>query len=577
MNRKFTITLLTPVFILLILLCSAIILLLSSSLKQIPIQAGITKATIDINHFKSLRGYYTKNVISKVKTLTDLKINFDHQQNADTIPLPATMIHDLGKLFNKDGSGVKLRLYSRFPFPNRSDRKLDSFAQDALQFLENNPEQTFSRSEIMNNQTVVRVAISDKMVAPACVACHNTRSDTPKNDWKLGDVRGVLEVTIPIESQINLISSKLYEAGFLFLAGLLFSFIFISYMVQKIVKRAISELDRTSEALGQGNLMFQTKSNRNDEFGRIINSFQNIINILRGVLTKVNDTAAKVEVGSRQISSTAQQLTSGTNNAASSVEEISSSMEEMRSSIEQNTTNANEIEKIARKAADDAKTSGVAFTKTLEAMKQIAGRISIIEEISRQTNLLALNAAIEAARAGEQGKGFAVVASEVRKLAERSQIAAVDIIALSGSSLEVAEKAGIMLANLVPDIVNTAELIQEISASSRDQNSGVKQINSAINQLENVIQNNASAADGLATSSEHINSKAQELMASSQFFNTGQRNTSYNESAQISQNPAQSVLDAQISSESIPMNRQAADFKIAKIKSDKNVDDYQKF
>jgi methyl-accepting chemotaxis protein len=194
-------------------------------------------------------------------------------------------------------------------------------------------------------------------------------------------------------------------------------------------------------------------------------------------------------------------------------------MEQMAANIRQNADNANQTEKISREAAEDAKESGVAVVGAVDAMKQIAEKINIIEEIARQTNLLALNAAIEAARAGEHGKGFAVVAAEVRKLAERSQEAAGDITELAGSSVDVAEKAGAMLNSLVPKIQQTAELVQEISASSNEMNTGAEQINAAIQQLDTVTQQNASASEEMASTSEELSSQALHLQDTIAFFN----------------------------------------------------------
>ena len=197
--------------------------------------------------------------------------------------------------------------------------------------------------------------------------------------------------------------------------------------------------------------------------------------------------------------------------------------------------NAELTEKIALKSAADATESGKAVTETVGAMKEIAGKISIIEEIARQTNLLALNAAIEAARAGEHGKGFAVVASEVRKLAERSQTAAGEISQLSASSVEVAEKAGAMLAKLVPDIQKTAELVQEISAASKEQTSGADQINAAIQQLNQVIQQNAGAAEEMSSTAEELSSQAQQLQGTIAFFKVDEREAGHVRGEKVSQ------------------------------------------
>jgi methyl-accepting chemotaxis protein len=202
-------------------------------------------------------------------------------------------------------------------------------------------------------------------------------------------------------------------------------------------------------------------------------------------------------------------------------------MEEMTSNIKQNAENALQTEKIALQSAENAKVGGKAVAETVSAMKEIAGKISIIEEIARQTNLLALNAAIEAARAGEHGKGFAVVASEVRKLAERSQTAAAEINRLSATSVEVAENAGDMLAKLVPDISKTAELVQEITAASNEQNSGAEQINKAIQQLDQVIQQNASASEELSSTASNLTGQAEQLMNVMSFFKTKESKKSF--------------------------------------------------
>ena len=191
------------------------------------------------------------------------------------------------------------------------------------------------------------------------------------------------------------------------------------------------------------------------------------------------------------------------------------------SNIKQNADNAQQTNKIAMKSAKDAQESGKSVLEAVNAMKEIASKISIIEEIARQTNLLALNAAIEAARAGEHGKGFAVVAAEVRKLAERSQRAAGEINQLSGTTVKVSEKAGEMLEKLVPDIQRTAELVQEITAASQEQDTGAEQINKALQQLERVIQQNASASEEMAATTEELSAQSDQLVSALGFFRTG--------------------------------------------------------
>jgi methyl-accepting chemotaxis protein len=239
---------------------------------------------------------------------------------------------------------------------------------------------------------------------------------------------------------------------------------------------------------------------------------------LSEVVGEVQQAAKYVASGSEGISSAGQEISQGATEQAASLEEISSSMEQMSANIRQSADNAGQTEQIAKKAASDAEESGEAVAGAVSAMKDIAQKIAIIEEIARQTNLLALNAAIEAARAGEHGKGFAVVASEVRKLAERSQRAAGEIGERSGSTVEVAERAGGMLARLVPDIQKTSELVQEISAASREQDSGAEEINKALQQLDQVVQQAAGSSEELASTAEELSSQAEQLQDTVAFF-----------------------------------------------------------
>ncbi len=272
------------------------------------------------------------------------------------------------------------------------------------------------------------------------------------------------------------------------------------------------------DQLSKGNIPAQITEEYKGDFNDIKKSINTMIENLTGFATDVRTAADNVASGSQQLSAGSEQLSQGTTEQAANAEEASSSVEEMSATIKQNADNAQQTQKIALKSASDAIESGKAVSEAVIAMKDIAKKISIIEEIARQTNLLALNAAIEAARAGEHGKGFAVVAAEVRKLAERSQEAAGEIGQLSSSSVEVAEKAGEMLSKLVPDIQKTAELVQEITAASKEQTTGADQINNAIQQLNQVIQQNAGAAEEMASTAEELSSQAEQLQSTVAFF-----------------------------------------------------------
>jgi methyl-accepting chemotaxis protein len=279
---------------------------------------------------------------------------------------------------------------------------------------------------------------------------------------------------------------------------------------------AMNNITQTAEEIASGNLMVKVKERSPED--KLMQTLAIMVKKLTEVASSVQEAAAQVAGGSEQLSAGAQQMSQGTTEQAASAEEASSSVEEMSATIKQNADNAQQTEKIASKSSTDASESGKAVSEAVAAMKEIASKISIIEEIARQTNLLALNAAIEAARAGEHGKGFAVVAAEVRKLAERSQAAAGEIGHLSGTSMQVAEKAGDMLSKLVPDIQKTADLVQEISAASKEQTTGADQINSAIQQLNQVIQQNAGAVEEMSSTAEELSSQAEMLQETISFF-----------------------------------------------------------
>ena len=296
--------------------------------------------------------------------------------------------------------------------------------------------------------------------------------------------------------------------------------VFVSILVARNVTRILGAepyiLAEIARSIAQGDLTTNV-AKKGDACG-IYGDLQRMAEKLKEIVSDVKYSADNVASGSQQLSAASEQMSQGTTEQAASAEEASASVEEMNATIKQNSENALQTEKIACKSAEDAAESGKAVSEAVIAMKNIAEKISIIEEIARQTNLLALNAAIEAARAGEHGKGFAVVAGEVRKLAERSQKAAGEISQLSGSSGAIAARAGSMLAKLVPDIQKTAEQVQEISAASKEQSGGVDQINGSIQQLNQVVQQNAGSAEEMSSTAEELASQAEQLQNTVAFF-----------------------------------------------------------
>lgn len=294
--------------------------------------------------------------------------------------------------------------------------------------------------------------------------------------------------------------------------------IFMAVIIARGIIRPMVKGIGFAEQVAAGDLTAEIDVTQADEIGSLVASLKNMLRRLSVIVLDVKRCADNVMAGSEELSGSSEALSQGATEQAASAEEASSSMEQMAANIKQNADNALQTEKIALKSSTEAGESGQAVAETVLAMKEIAQKTSIIEEIARQTDLLALNAAIEAARAGEHGKGFAVVASEVRKLAERSQKAAGEISQLSVSSVDVAENAGRMLGELVPAIQKTAELVQEITAASNEQSSGADQINKAIQQLDEVIQENSSASEEMAATAEELTAQAGQLQTTIGFF-----------------------------------------------------------
>ena len=294
--------------------------------------------------------------------------------------------------------------------------------------------------------------------------------------------------------------------------------------------------------IAEGDLRTQVKINPNDTTSMLA-SISNMSTRLTQIISEVRGSADSLSSASEEISSTAQSMSQAASEQAASVEETSASMEQMSASITQNTENARVTDGMASKAANEAGEGGQAVKDTVRAMKTIADKIGIVDDIAYQTNLLALNAAIEAARAGEHGKGFAVVAAEVRKLAERSQVAAQEIGEVAKNSVALAERAGTLLDEIVPSIAKTSDLVQEIAAASDEQSSGVNQISTAMNQLSELTQQNASASEELAATAEEMSGQAEQLQQLMDFFrlaNNGERNSALNAPRNRAQAPRSS-------------------------------------
>lgn len=310
-----------------------------------------------------------------------------------------------------------------------------------------------------------------------------------------------------------------------------------SYFIIKSITSSVKKASVAIHKVSEGNLTIDIESDSEDEIGVLLNNLKSMVDRLRKIVSTVMEGSKDMANASMEMSKSAASMSEGASEQASSAEEVSSSMEEMAANIRQNTANAKETDKISTTGAENIIQSNNMVENTVAAMKSVTDKISIIGEISRQTNLLALNAAVEAARAGEHGKGFAVVAAEIRRLAERSQIAAGEIDEVSIQGMQIAESSGKILSQTVPEIQKTSDLVKEITTASIEQNNGAEQINSAIQNLNDVIQQNASVAEEMAANSEALNSQADLLLNTITFFKVNEHDQSDYQVNQTEDNP----------------------------------------
>lgn len=380
------------------------------------------------------------------------------------------------------------------------------------------------------------------------------------------DLATVIKINEAIAENLRIESARLikYENSLLIgfiIGGVLLAFL-IALLISNIISKPIKAVNDAAKKLALGDLNINLNIDSTDEVGSLAQSFRNLIetnigivesakriaegdltvtitkrsdkdelmialslmiNRLNEIVVQIVESAANVASASTEFSASTVQIAQGANEQASSAEEVSSSIEEMNATIQQNTENAIQTERIASSTSEGMNEVNVASQKSLDAIRLIAEKIKVINSIAEKTDILAINAAIEAARAGEHGKGFAVVAAEVRKLAETSQKAAIEINSLSSTSLKVTEESGALMMKIIPDVKKTATLVQEISAASAEQSSGAVQIVKAIEQLSQVTQQNSAAAEEMSSTAEELASQAEALQEAISFFNTGKK------------------------------------------------------
>lgn len=495
------------------------LLYVPDAIKDMVIKDAIKKAESNVTQFKVLRKYYVDNVVKKVHSGSDLRASIEHKNDPKAFPLPATMIHELSELLKTNGTALKL--YSAYPFPNRNDRINDQFGKEAWDALSVDTNKTFAKVSEIDGVQVVRVGMPDTMSAQGCVDCHNSHPQTPKNDWKLGDLRGVLEINMPIEEQL----AQSYQLSLKIVTGIAIAIVILVVTFVFSYKSFIQrKMDKINDALsdiaeGEGDLTQRVDVEGDDDISKMALSVNSFLVKIQKVITELVPVSHSLESVSNQLNQVSKESRESVSGQQNETEQLATAMTEMQATLNEvagnvsaTSTATEQIKKSSKSAklATDKNraASGTLATSVGETARMIADLekdsdaigsvLDVIKQIADQTNLLALNAAIEAARAGEQGRGFAVVADEVRTLASRTQTSTEEI-------QEMIEKLQTASKKSVGSMRNSTQLANESEEFSTETYDVLNSMDSSISDVYDMTIQIATASEEQVAVAEDIN------------------------------------------------------------------------